>query len=310
MASPMPAAVPPVPAPPASPPPPPPASPPPPPAPAATWYSTAVIDPLDVGHMQNKGWNSLEPAAAAAAAIKAHREAEGKLGVPADRVLRRPTPGNAEEGKAFWQQLGAPADPKDYAFEGVDFGDADLNTKFTEHMRATAANLNMPKDMAAEVAKAAFKFIEDQGAGMDAANSTAMIEERRALEQEWGPPESDRFKAQMSIADRAALALGVTQDQLTALKAGIGGVAVAKLFNSLGFRLGEASYIADPNNPQAGVMTVEQAFARRHALTGIDANGQATGKPDQGWMAKLNANDAAVVKEWKDLQRIIGSRNA
>jgi hypothetical protein len=262
----------------------PPPPPPPPPAPAAqTWHTG--LDAEISGHAQTKGWHLLEPTAAAAAAIKAHREAESKLGAPSDRLLRLPTEGNSDEAKAFWQKLGAPADAAGYEFTGIDFGADDaskeLTGKFIETMRGFAAANNLPKDIASKAAQTAFKFIDDQGKAESAAEAVRQKEERAKLEQDWGPPDGEKFKLNMGLADRAALATGMPQEVLDKIKESLGGAETARWLRHLADLTGEAKYVqADPNAAANGTMTRDQAVERRFQLTGIDAKGQRTGKGD------------------------------
>lgn len=283
-------------------PPPPPASPPPPPA-AQTWFTS--MEPEAIGHIQNRGWHLLDPTAAALEAVKAFRAAESKLGMPVDRILKKPTDGNVDETKAFWQSVGAPTDPKEYTFTGVDFGGEEATKTATEALRAAAAEKFMPKDFADHFAKTFAKLGADQRAQSAADAATRLQEERTKLEQDWGPPTGDKFKANMGIADRMAATLGITQELMDKLKDGIGGAEVARHFRNLADLTGEAKYVTDPANPRGGVMTREQAILRRFELSGIDGKGQMTGKPDQEWSKKLYDGDAAANKEWRELIHII-----
>lgn len=280
----------------------PPPSPPPPPPPT-TWFSG--FEAADVGHIQNRGWDRLEPDQIAPTIYKAFREAETKLGVPSDRLLRRPTEGNAEETAAFWQALGAPKDPKEYTFTGVDFGDPETTASFTEAARAAAASLYLPATQAAEFTRAMFKYMNDAGEKMQADTTAKLAEERRQLEVDWGKPDSATFKAHMGIADRTAAALGVPAEAFEKMKDGIGGAAVVKLFRQLGNLTGEAKYTTDPNNANE-LLTREQAIALRWEKTGIDEKGNAhPGKGDPTWLEKWRAKDGATMREWNAWLRII-----
>lgn len=279
-------------------------APPPAPAPAPapqTWFS-GITDPEMTGYIQNRGLDKLPINEAFVKTATAHRLAESRLGVPADRLVQIPTQGDTAAEKAFWQKFGAPADPKDYAFEGVD--DA-LTPGFGEMLRGSASKHNMPKDMASGVAKDVLKWITDLEASESAAQGAAIKVEQEKLEADWGPKTGDKHKANLMIADRAAAALGIKPEALSAMMAGVGGAEVARLFRDLGVKLGEARYIQDGNNPNGGVMTREQAIDRRFVLTGIDKNGQTTGKGDADWKAKLRKGDTAARQEWGDLLKMI-----
>jgi hypothetical protein len=58
------------------------------------------LDSELIGHATNRGWDKLDGKAAAQAALKAHRDAERHLGVPAEQVLRlRRTPPTRPAGR-------------------------------------------------------------------------------------------------------------------------------------------------------------------------------------------------------------------
>jgi hypothetical protein len=272
----------------------------------SNWFSALPAE--DIGYIQNKGFAEPDAAKAAVKIVQAYREFEKYRGIPQDRILALPTDGDEAATKAFWQRLGAPADPKEYEFAGIDFGDEATTNRFLDTFRASAAKLGMPKTMAAQFAADVFKTITDVGAAEDAAVAATLKGEREKLEEDWGPPDGDKFKANMLISDRAAAALGVPKEALEALRQVIGGTKVAQMFRDLGVKLGEAKYVLDPNNNQ-GSMTREQAVARRLELAGVDGNGNMVpGAGDAAWRAKLLAKDAATTREYQDLNRIISGR--
>lgn len=270
------------------------------------WFST-ITDPDITGYIQNRGLHTKSALDAFVDTAKAHREAQSKLSIPSDRLLQLPNEGDVEATKAFWQKLGAPADSAGYAFEGIDFGDAELTTKFVDAFRSTAANLNMPKEMAEQYAKAVFKTITDVSAAEETASTAALAGERAKLEADWGPSDGAKFAANMLLADRAATVLGVGPEEIAALKDTIGGARVAQMFRDLGLKLGEAKYVADPNNARDGIMTREQAIDRRFQLMGRDSTGNLTGRGDPEWVRKVldPKGGTAEKRELADLNRII-----
>jgi hypothetical protein len=191
------------------------------------------------------------------------------LGAPADRLLRLPARQDDEAGwRSVYQKLGAPEKPEDYSFEGIDFGDDDLTHQFTQAVRETAHELNIPKAMAERLAQRFFKFTADQGAAHDAQTAATLQQETQKLAADWGQPGSDRYRANEFIADQAIKALGVPQEALNKLRDGVGGAEVARLFHKIGLAMGEDRYVAGQNPAQPGMMSVEQAKARRTELMG------------------------------------------
>src|SRR5437879_5504237 len=84
----------------------------------ASWHQGADAETL--GHIQNRGWQDKPANEVALAAIKAHREAEKLIGVPADQLLRLPvSTADAEAWKPVWQKLGAPVDAAGYDFTPI-----------------------------------------------------------------------------------------------------------------------------------------------------------------------------------------------
>jgi NADPH-dependent 2,4-dienoyl-CoA reductase/sulfur reductase-like enzyme len=109
----------------------------------------------------------------------------------------------------------------------------------------------------------------------------------------------------MGLADRAALATGMPQEVLDKLKDGMGSAETARWLRHLADLTGEAKYVVAPGGGGQGIMTREQAIERRFVLTGIDGNGQRTGKGDQAWMDKHAKSDGPTLKEWNDLLKVI-----
>lgn len=275
------------------------------PAAAPTWFSTFSAD--DQTYLQTKGLDKVDAPTAAVKLMEFHRGAERLLGVPADQLIKLTDLNDTEAAKKVWQRLGAPADPKEYTFEGIDFGSPERTVKYAEELRAAAAEVNAPKAFADAFAKRVAK-IEADGRSSAAAERTAAIgAEQAKLQEDWGTPDSDKFKANMAMADRAAATLGVDAAAAKALKDGLGGAFVARMFRDLATKLGEAAYIASPNNndPNA-LMTKDAAVTERLNLFGVDGQGRMVpGKGDPALRAKLMAKDAAVTKQYQNLNALI-----
>lgn len=280
---------------------------------ANNWF--AALPPEQSGFLQNKGFADPDPAVTATKLLAAYQGVEKFVGAPPDRVLLRPVDGDAPGNKAFWQQLGAPERPEDYTFEGISFGDDEsdkaLTAKFTDKLRTTATSVNAPKAVVDALARAAFDFIDDYGQERLTEVEAQKVADKQALEKDWGTPDTDRFKANMLIANRAAERIGaelsLSQDDIQKFRDAIGSSPVtAKIFNFFGRSLGEASYVADPNNGR-DIMTREQAIAERFRLTGIDSRGGTTGRADPEFSKKVlsKTEGANERRRLADLNRII-----
>ena len=268
------------------------------PNPAPTWYEG--LDAEHVGHVQTRGWDKLDAAAAAQAAVKGHVEAAKFIGVPADQILKLPKAEDTDAWSAVWKRLGAPEKPTDYDFSAVTFDDTGLTTRFQDAFRDTAAKLNMPKTMAEEFAKSVHKTLGDYGTSQTTETEAAQAADRASLVQSWGPEDGTRFKANTFIGDRAAERLGVTAEVMTKLRDGMGGAAVAELFRKIGAGLGEDKFISDPGTGGRDVMTQEQATSRLVELMGDGRPG--TG--DATFQKRYTTGDSAARREIRDLERI------
>ena len=251
------------------------------------WYDGA--DPETIGYLQNRGWDKVTASQAAIEAGKAHREAERLIGAPASEMIRMPKADAPEaERIAMWQRLGAPADPKDYDFTGVDPALADA-------VRATAAAAHLPKDAATQVATGVAKYLTDKAAGETAERAAALQTERETLQKSWG----NNFETNKFIAGQAAQKLGVDPAAIAALEGQVGYGPIMEMFRKIGMSLGEDKFV---NNGPAGgdpaLATKESAIARKTEL-----------KADQGFVTRYLAGDREAVRQMKALDMLIAGES-
>lgn len=179
----------------------------------------------EIGHAQTRGWDKLDPEAAAREGVKAHRSAHVKLGIEPDRVLRIPDKDDAAGWGNVHKALGVPETADKYTFDGVD--DA---TKTV--LQATAHALRLPPGVAPKLLeqytnwnKTVSETVKaEQTARETAANTEKATKEitvkaanTGALEAEWNP--AGGYDANHQRAVRAATALGYTAEEITALSA-------------------------------------------------------------------------------------------
>lgn len=272
---------------------------------APVW--TEGLDADIVGHAQAHGWDKLDPAAAAREGVKSHRELLQKMtrdfGDP-NQLVRIPKDINDAEGyRSLYTRLGVPVDPKEYTFDGIKAGDgSDVEPEFLDYARNLAASLHLPKDAAPELVKSLLKFGQDAEAA-DAAERTAKItEEKAALTKNWG----NAFQSNLDIAKQAAGKLGVSPEAVAALEGQVGYANVMEMFLKIGQGMGEHSYINSGGPNRNGVLSREQAIARKADLM-----------QDAAFAKKVFAGDATAVSELRNLDLIIvgvddteASRNA
>lgn len=245
------------------------------------------------GYLVNRGYDKMDPAAAFAAAVKAHRAAEAHLGAPSDQLLRMPKDGNDAEGwSRVAQRLNVPTDPKEYDFSAVKVGENPMDEKLAEVLRPVLKSALVGKDRAPEVAKAVSDFYAQRETAAAADRATKLAAERVTLAGNWGA----NAEANMIVAKNAAKALGVSEEAVAALENTIGYAKVMEMFRNIGTRIGEDSFVVNGAPGGSGVMSSDQAAATL-----------ATKQQDQAWVSKLMNGDSDVVKEFDQLTRMVNA---
>lgn len=260
------------------------------PQPVKPWYD-GKADAETIGYWQNRGWADKAPDVVALEATKAAREAQGYVGVPADRLVKLPADQNDAAGwQAVWQKLGAPQDGK-YDFANIKFADGtDLDEKFTGAMAAAFAAQHLPANQARATTEAFVKFMDSVEKDEAAQQALRVATQKQTLQQNWG----QNFEANKFIAGQAAQKLGFTPEQVQAFENMVGYDKVMEMFRAVGQTMGEGRYIAGGGPGQNGPMTMEQAKARLSEL-----------KADVNFRQRYFNKDAAAVKEMNDLQTLI-----
>lgn len=231
--------------------------------PPPAWYQGVEgVDSEVIGHIQNRGLDKLTPVQAAISAVKAHREAEKFVGVPANRLIRLPEdPNNADAMKDVYQRLGKPSDAKEYDLSTVKRGDKPLDDKMQEFIRNTAFNTNLSRAGATRLAEEMSKFLDASEGETKAQRDAALVLEKTELKKNWGANEV----ANMLVAQNAAKALGVSAEHLAALENTIGYAKVMEMFRQIGTKIGEDKFVTVPGAP-SNIMTREGATARKKEL--------------------------------------------
>lgn len=257
------------------------------------WHQ-GIADAETVGHWQNKGWDVTDPKKIAVEASKAYREAEKLIGVPTAQVLRLPVdPAKDPDGmKAVWQRLGAPSDAKEYDLPA--FKDKDgkvVNAALDDAIRGALFRMNVPKQMAGELASAIAKHNIDVETAKASETAAALKTEQEALAKNWGA----NAPANKVIAQNAAAALGMTPAEVDALEKTIGYARTMETLRNIGTKIGEDKFIRPPGpNGGTGIATREQAQARITEL-----------KSDKAWNTRYLDGDKAALREMTDLTKLV-----
>lgn len=262
---------------------------PPTPAPAAAWHATLQGD--DLAHVQTRGWDKMDPAAAALEAAKAHRNAEKAIGIPADQILRKPKDAS---DTANWEKIheaiGVPKDPKEYDFAGMKKADGtDMDPALAEKFRTMASTYKLPKDAAKGVAAEFVKLIDATDASQTADYQTKLDAEKESLKVNWGVHD---YARNMIVAQNAAAKMGVDAEAISALEKLVGYGKVMEMFRKVGVSWGEDKYVTN-QGPAGGALSKEQASARLVELRG-----------DSLWLDRFHKGDAEAKREFENLTAI------
>lgn len=254
------------------------------------WFDGITGDAL--GYITNRGLDKKSANEALLTTIEAHRNAESKLGAPADQLVRLPKDINDTAARdAILAKLGraAPAKPEDYApvlkdIKGID-------DDFRAWAAPAAHKLGLSGEQAAgfiaELAAKTAAFEEEQQKQI-AANNTVQENE---LKKNWGA----RFEVNKFVAQKAFESLGFTTEMVAAMQSQVGFKQVMETFLKLGEKIGEDKFVNVPNGASGAGQryTQEGAQARLKDL-----------RNDEGWGKKLISGDLATLQEFNDLSKL------
>ncbi len=225
------------------------------PAPTTSWFE--AFDPEIKGHMQNRGLDKLDPAAAALEAIKAHRAAEKRLGAPADELVRFPKDQNDPAYAEVFKRLGKPDAPAGYDLSPLSPADKPLAPELVSALQEAAHKANMAPGQALAFADAFLKHQNETATKAANEASFTQAAEVARLDANWGPNK----ETNLFVARRAAERLGITPEAVTALEKVSGYAKTMETLLSLGQAMGEARVLQGQGPGQTGPMSADQATA-------------------------------------------------
>lgn len=265
------------------------------PAAGTPWYG-ANADPTFVGHLQNRGWDKLEPAAAAVAAATAHREAEKLIGGRAeDRVVWPKDASDAEGWNRVHGKLGVPSNVAEYDFSGVKFSDgSEIDADFATALRIELQKAHVSKADAPAFVKNLVALVEKQETDAAADYASQIQAENEKLNISWGP-NKDNF---LVVARNTAKTLGVTPEQVDSLEKVVGKAAVMQMFLNIGQKIGEDQFVLsnNGNGGQPRPMTYEQAEFELSELM-----------KDASFYSKLQKGDRDAKTRFDNLTRLVSA---
>jgi hypothetical protein len=257
------------------------------------WYGTTT-QPEIVAHLQTHGWDKLTPTEAALKAAQSHYSAAKLIG--RDPATLIPLPKNAAD-EAGWatvyDKLGVPKDVTAYKFEGLKFADGkELDKPFTDWLAQQSLDLKLDPNRAKQFAQNIVKHMDGIEAGEKAETTAKTQEEVTALKTNWGK----NWDANLFVAKRAAEALGITPETVATLQnlEGVGYAKVMEMFRTIGEKMGEDTFVRNTNPANGGVMSKDQAIARRSELM-----------TDKAWVERYSQGGKTELREMMAVNAII-----
>jgi len=188
------------------------------------------------GYLGNKGFK--DPSSLA----DAYRNLEKLQGVPQDRLLKLPESfyddkgALTAEGRAIYERIGAPKDPKDYGIEmPKEGGDAARLEGFLK----AAHEMGLTKAQAQKLAATDGAYIQKVMEAQKAQATAAFNDQQTALQKEWGAA----YDSNRNIAADAARRMGLDAKKIDALSAALGHADTMKLLASIGKSVGESAFV-------------------------------------------------------------------
>lgn len=255
-----------------------------PPANDAGWVSSYDGDVKT--WLEGMGVSKLAEKDALAKIVPMYRNAEQRLGVPPDQLLRMPKDDNDADGfRAVMAKLGLPETPDGYGLS-VPEGEPDA---FLKTATTWFHELGIPKRQAAGLAGKWNEYVVAQRAAAEQAYDTQFDTEMNAMKAELG----DQYDASIELARRVRRASGLSDAEAMNIERAIGPKRAAMMFAELGKAMGEHRFHGGDNGSATFGMSVEGAKAR---ITDL--------RKDQEWMTKYLGGDADKKAEWTRLHKI------
>jgi hypothetical protein len=260
---------------------------------AKPWFDG--IEPEIIGHWDNKGWKKEDQKALVTEVTKAWRAAEKFVGAPADQILRLPKDSADEAGiKAMRARLGVPEDGKGYDFTSVKRADgSDLDPALSDTLRGVLHKAGVPKDAAPDAVKALVKHFDDQGAATGSAQAAKLLEEKGALQKDWGT----NFEFNRLTAMTGARRLGLDPESVNALEGVAGYAKTMEALRRIGAGTTEDTFV--DKGAGGSPVTAAGAVARKAELMA-----------DPAWAGRYLAGGAAEKREMDNLLLLISGAAA
>lgn len=234
------------------------------------------------GFVQNKGWK------APTEMVDSYRNLEKLVGAPQNEIIRLAKDDDAAGWESIYSRLGRPSTPDGYKLEAPKEGGG--GPEFAKWASEQFYKAGLSEKQGKSVVEAWNKYVQDQITTEKTTYTNKITEETTALKKEWGAA----YDQNMSAAKRAAREFGIEATVIDAIEKGAGFAKTMKLFQTLGSKLGDASFVrGNGGSTNAdGPMTPAQA---QDQIKGL--------KADPGFTAKYVAGDQGARQKMEMLHK-------
>ena len=244
---------------------------------AAPWYQEFPEDLR--GFVENKGWKSPTDA------ITGYVNLEKFLGADkAGRGLVLPKDETSPEWDQVYDRLGRPKSPDEYKLPVPDNDTGEFAKMAAETFHKLGLNTKQAQALAEW-----YNGKSQEMMGLQAEQQVQRSEqELMELQREWGP----KFDANVAAGQKAAAALGIDVDTMTAIENAVGTKRMLAGFAEIGRMLAEDSFVEGSSGGKFGI-SPEAARARIRDL-----------QADREWSAKYLGGNADAKAELQRLMQI------
>ena len=246
--------------------------------PPADWKSG--LKPELKGYIDTKGFKDVGQLA------DSYLNLEKAMGAPRERLLKLPE--NATDKEAMneiFSKLGRPSKPEDYKLEVPEGSPTD----FADWAKGQFFELGLTATQASELTKQWNAYQAGKGTEIDTEMTAKADQDVKDLKREWGAAHDTNLK----LSQRAARTLGLDEGTIEGIEKSLGYKKTMTLFNDIGKKIGEDSFVSSNSGGSAMGMTPEAAQSRIQTL-----------KNAAEWTGKMYNGDSAQQDEWDRLHKM------
>lgn len=245
-------------------------------APAIPEWAGTLPDDLK-SYSTTKGWKDIP------SVVDSYRNLEKLVGVK-DKLLQVPDDlGDAKSMDAVWNRLGRPSKAEEYSIKSAD-------PEFEKFMKGTMFESGMTANQAKTFMEKFEAHIASQSTAFEGKTKAENEQKVNALKTEWG----NAYDQNVKVAQAAAKQFGIDTDTVNKMEAAMGFAPLMKLLNSVGSKLGEASFHS--GTPTGGN---DQILAPAQAREKIDSLIR-----DRDFQKKLMAGDIQSKNDWEKYNKM------